>query len=150
MTPQKNAELKSELQKCRNVLIQSNDPRFNYAVLKKEDIENYSHETPEIIPLYKYDYSFKTDEGDDAQLPKLTPASLTMSKDNLEEVEEWFAAKYPRLPSEYHGVMARYSTGQLLTKKETKNALKKMKKKPEKETPVGLQVARGKILVEFD
>ena len=68
-----------------------------------------------------------------------------MSKDSLEDVEAWYASKYPRLPSEYHGVMARYSTGQLLTKKETKNAIKKMRKKPSKDVPVGLEVAQGKI-----
>jgi len=139
---------KSDLKKCRNVLIQSNDARFNYAVLKKDDIEEFN-ELPQIIPLSKYDYSFKTTEGDDKELPKLVPASLAMTQHNLEEVEEWYAAKFPRLPSEYHGILARYSTGQLLTKKETKNAIKKIKKKPEKELPVGLQVVRGKFEVEF-
>mgnify|MGYP003130603198 FL=1 len=73
-----------------------------------------------------------------------------MSKDNLQEVEEWYAAKFPRLPSEYHGIMARYSTGQLLTKKETKNALKKIKKKPDKEVPIGLEIVQGKFKLEFD
>ena len=145
-----NPQDKAELKKCRNVLIQSNDPRFNYAVLKKDDIDNYSSETPQIIPLNKYDYSFKMTEGDDKELPKLSPASLVMSKDNLEDVEAWYAAKYPRLPSEYHGIMARYSSGQLLTKKETKNALKKMKKKPNKELPVGMSIAYGKFNVSFD
>ena len=145
-----NPQDKAELKKCRNVLIQSNDPRFNYAVLKKDDIDNYSSETPQIIPLNKYDYSFKMTEGDDKELPKLSPASLVMSKDNLEDVEAWYAAKYPRLPSEYHGIMARYSSGQLLTKKETKNALKKMRKKPNKELPVGMSIAHGKFNVSFD
>ena len=145
-----NPQDKADLKKCRNVLIQSNDPRFNYAVLKKDDIDNYSSETPQIIPLHKYDYSFQVTEGDDAELPKLTPASMVMSKDNLEDLESWYAAKYPRLPSEYHGIMARYSSGQLLTKKETKNALKKMKKKPNKEIPVGMSIAQGKFEVTFD
>ena len=143
-----NHQDKAELKKCRNVLIQSNDPRFNYLILKKDDIDSFD-EVPQIIPLHKYDYSFKTTEGDDKELPRLTPASLTMSKDSLEDVESWYAAKYPRLPSEYHGVMARYSTGQLLTKKETKNAIKKMKKKPNKDVPVGLQVTQGKFIVDF-
>ena len=143
-----NHQDKAELKKCRNVLIQSNDPRFNYLILKKDDIDSFN-EVPEIIPLHKYDYSFKVTDGDDKELPKLTPASLTMSKDSLEDVEAWYAAKYPRLPSEYHGVMARYSTGQLLTKKETKNAIKKMKKKPNKDVPVGLQVVKGKFSVDF-
>ena len=143
-----NHKDKVELKKCRNVLIQSNDPRFNYAILKKDDIDDFD-QCPQIVHLNRYDYSFRTSEGDDKELPKLTPASLTMSKDSLEDVEAWYAAKYPRLPSEYHGVMARYSTGQLLTKKETKNAIKKMRKKPSKDVPVGLEVAQGKIEVEF-
>jgi hypothetical protein len=146
-----NQQDKAEIKKCRNVLIQSNDPRFNYAVLKKDDIDSYSTaETPQIIPLHKYDYSFKIDDGSDAKLPNLTPVSLAMSKDNLEDVEGWYAAKYPNLPEEYYGIMARYSTGQLLTKKETKNAIKKMKKKPDKEVPVGLQIAQGKFKLDFD
>jgi hypothetical protein len=145
-----NQQDRADLKKCRNVLIQSNDPRFNYAVLKKDDIDNYSNESPDIIPLHKYDYSFKMTEGDDAELPKLTPASLLMSKENLEDVEAWYAAKYPRLPPEYHGVMARYSTGQLLTKKETKNAIKKMKKKPNKEAPVGMKITKGNFKVTFN
>jgi len=142
-------QTKSELKKCRNVLIQSNDPRFNYSVLKKEDIDEFEKQ-PQIITLNQYDYSFKRTEGNDKELPELTPISLAMSKDNLQEVEEWYAAKFPRLPSEYHGIMARYSTGQLLTKKETKNALKKIKKKPEKEVPIGLEIAQGKFKLEFD
>ena len=144
-----NHKDKVELKKCRNVLIQSNDPRFNYAILKKDDIDEFD-QVPQIIPLNKYDYSFKTTEGDDKELPKLTPASLTMSKDDLEDVEAWYAAKYPRLPSEYHGVMARYSTGQLLTKKETKNTIKKMRKKPHQPVPVGFQVSQGDFSVSFD
>ena len=40
-----NHREKLELKKCRNVLIQSNDPRFNYIVLKKDDIDNFN-ETP--------------------------------------------------------------------------------------------------------
>ena len=133
-----NHQEKLDLKKCRNVLIQSNDPRFNYIVLKKDDIDNFN-ETPEIIPLHKYDYSFKVDEGDEAKLPKLTPASLAMSSTSLEDLEGWYAAKYPKLPNEYHGIMARYSSGQLLTKKQTKNTLKKSKKK-NKDLPVGFKV----------
>ena len=144
-----NHKDKVELKKCRNVLIQSNDPRFNYAILKKDDIDDFD-QCPQIVHLNRYDYSFRTSEGDDKELPKLTPASLTMSKDSLEDVEAWYAAKYPRLPSEYHGVMARYSTGQLLTKKETKNTIKKMRKKPHQPVPVGFQVSQGDFSVSFD
>lgn len=139
---------KKELQNCRNVLIQSNDPAFNYAFLKGDDLNNF-HDLPEVIGLGQYDYCFQKDKGDDGYLPKLTPASLLMSSGNLEVTEEWYRQKHPNLPEEYYGVMARYSTGQLLTKKEAKNAIKKSKKKG-KELPVGLQMTTGKFEVSFD
>ena len=137
-----------ELQKSRNVLIQSNDPAFNYAFLKGDDLSNF-HDLPEIIGLNQYDYSFQRDKGDDVHLPQLTPASLLMSSQNLEDTEEWYRQKHPNLPEEYYGIMARYSTGQLLTKKEAKNAIKKSKKKGT-DLPIGLQMKTGKFSVEFD
>lgn len=140
--------VKKELQNSRNILIQSNDPAFNYAFLKGSDLNEF-HELPEIIGMGQYDYSFKRDDGDDNKLPNLTPASLLMSSQNLEDTEEWFRQKHPNLPDEYHGIMARYSTGQLLTKKEAKNAIKKSKKK-NKEPPVGLQMRTGNFSVKFD
>ena len=140
--------VKKELQKSRNILIQSNDPAFNYAFLKGSDLNEF-HELPEIIGMGQYDYSFKRDDGDDGHLPNLTPASLLMSSQNLEDAEEWFRQKHPNLPDEYHGIMARYSTGQLLTKKEAKNAIKKSKKK-NKEPPVGLQMRTGNFSMTFD
>lgn len=138
---------KKELQNSRNILIQSNDPAFNYAFLKGNDLNEF-HELPEIIGMGQYDYSFKRDDGDETKLPNLTPASLLMSSQNLEDTEEWFRQKHPNLPDEYHGIMARYSTGQLLTKKEAKNAIKKSKKKG-KEPPVGLQMRTGNFSVDF-
>ena len=143
-----NAQDQKEIKNCRNVLIQSNDPAFNFAFLKGDDLNKF-HELPEIIGLGKYDYSFKRDDGDPTRLPGLTPASLVMSQNNLEDVEEWYRQKYPNLPNEYHGIMARYSTGQLLTKKEAKNAIKKSNKK-KKELPVGLTMATGKYSLSFD
>ena len=64
-----NHKDKVELKKCRNVLIQSNDPRFNYAILKKDDIDDFD-QCPQIVHLNRYDYSFRTSEGDDKELPK--------------------------------------------------------------------------------
>lgn len=130
------------------MLIQSNDPAFNYAFLKGQDIEDF-HELPEIIGMHQYDYSFKRDDGDENKLPNLTPASLLMMSDNLQNTEEWYRQKHPNLPEEYYGVMARYSTGQLLTKKEAKNAIKKSKKKG-KNLPVGMTMATGKFELSFD
>jgi hypothetical protein len=143
-----NVQDKKELAKSRNVLIQSNDPSFNYAFLKGQDIEDF-HTLPEIIGMNQYDYSFKRDDGDENKLPNLTPASLLMMSNNLQNTEEWYRQKHPNLPEEYYGVMARYSTGQLLTKKEAKNAIKKSKKKNQK-PPVGLTMATGKYELAFD
>tara|TARA_R100001086_G_scaffold165385_2_gene89494 strand:- start:205 stop:639 length:435 start_codon:yes stop_codon:yes gene_type:complete len=139
---------RKEIQNSRNVLIQSNDPSFNYAFLKGDDLQQF-HQLPEVVGLNRYDYSFKRDDGTDMKLPSLTPTSLLMSKNNLEATEEWYRQKYPNLPDEYHGIMARYSTGQLLTKKQIKQEIKKSEKK-NRELPVGLQIAHGKFCLEWD
>jgi len=143
-----DAKTIKDIQKSRNIIIQSNDPAFNFAFLKGDDINNFN-QLPEIISLSQYDYSFKRDNGSDTKLPSLTPASLLMNNNNLEDTEEWYRQKYPNLPDEYHGIMARYSLGQLLTKKEVKHAIKKSEKK-NKDLPVGLQVAMGKFSISFD
>lgn len=143
-----NPQDQRELRKSRNVLIQSNDPAFNYAFLKSNDIDDF-HSLPEIIGMSQYDYSFKRDDGDATKLPGLTPASLLMSSRTLEDTAEWYRHKHPNLPEEYYGVMARYSTGQLLTKKEAKNAIKKAKKKG-KDLPVGLQMKTGNFSLKFN
>ena len=140
---------RSELSKANNVLIACNDNRFDYQFVKNQgDIDNFD-QTPIIITMDRYDYSVKSDEGSDSKLPTLCPLSLASCKDNLEDMEAFYAAKYPRLPSEYHGIMARYSSGDLITKKEVKNTIKKSKKK-NKELPVGFTVASGGHIINFD
>ena len=148
MSKADQVKLMKDIQKCRNVIIQSNDPAFNFTFLKGDDINDF-HQLPEIIGLDQYDYSFKRDDGSDMRLPSLTPASLLMSASNLEDAEEWYRQKYPNLPDEYHGIMARYSTGKLLTKKEVKNTIKKSNKK-KKDLPVGYGVAKGNYILNFD
>ena len=148
MSKADQVKLVKEIQKCRNVIIQSNDPAFNFTFLKGDDINDF-HQLPEIIGLDQYDYSFKRDDGSDTKLPSLTPTSLLMSSSNLEDTEEWYRQKYPNLPDEYHGIMARYSTGKLLTKKEVKHTIKKSNRK-KKELPVGFEVAKGEFIVDFD
>ena len=144
-----NNQDRAVIKRAKNVLIRSNDSRFNYDFIPKEDIDNFT-ETPEIIDLEQYDWSFKADEGDDWNLPKLTPASLVgASSRSLEEVEEWYRQKFPNLPDEYHGVMARYSTNSLLTKKEIKNGIKKINKDPNKKI-VGLTKTTGKYTLKFN
>lgn len=139
---------KNVIKNSRNILIKSNDPRFNFGIHKEEDIEKFN-ELPDIITMEKYDYLLKVDDGDDMNLPSLIPASQAASADRLDDLANWFAEKYPRLPSEYHGIMARYSSGQLMTKKQTKNELKKLNKKPNKKVPVGLEIRQGKFNLEF-
>ena len=103
-----------EIKNAQNVMFQCNDPAFNFGFFKDEDIKDF-HAQPDIIGLDAYDYSFKKSDGDETKLPQLCPASLCISGMNsLEDTENWYRHKYPNLPDEYHGVMARYSTGQLL------------------------------------
>ena len=140
---------KNNIKNSRNILIKSNDPRFNFGIHQEKDIEKFN-ELPDIITMDKYDYLLKVSDGDDMNLPALIPASQAASGDRLEDLANWFAEKYPRLPSEYHGIMARYSSGQLMTKKQTKNELKKLNKKPNKKVPIGLEVRQGKFNVNFN
>ena len=147
-----NYQEKNDIARASNILIASNDYRFNYQFTKKTDnLEKLleAKETPMMIPMNKYDYSVKIDKGDDKYLPKLCPLSLASCGNNLEDLEAFYASKFPRLPSEYHGILARYSSGQLITKKEVRNSLKKSKKK-NTELPVGLSIAKKDISLFFD
>ena len=139
---------KSDIKKSRNILIKSNDPRFNFGIHKEEDIQKFN-ELPDIITLDQYDYCIKRDNGDDTKLPGLVSISEAVASNNLESLSLLYSQKYPNLPDEYYGIMARYSTGQLMTKKQTKNELKKLNKKPGRDIPVGLEIRQGKYLVEF-
>lgn len=144
-----NYQEKNEIKKANNVLIACNDYRFNYQFTKNpEKIETFS-EQPIMIPMYTYDYSLKVDEGNETELPKLCPLSLASCGNNLDDLEAFYAAKYPRLPDEYHGILARYSSGQIITKKDVKNSLKKSRKK-NTELPVGFTIAKKNISLDFE
>ena len=138
-----------ELKKSKHIYIQSNDPRFNYGFHKESDIKQFE-KTPEVINLAQYDYSFVRDNGDDKQLPELISTTELASFQNLDDMEEFYRQKHPNLPDEYYGVMARYSTGNPITKKEVKNSLKKVKKDNKKKLPVGMSVAYGEYSLDFD
>ena len=143
---------RSEISKASNVLIASNDYRFNYQFTNNEkqlDKLLEAKETPVMIPMHKYDYSLRVNDGNDISLPQLCPLSLASCGKNLEDVEAFYAAKFPRLPNEYHGILARYSVGQPFTRKEVKNTIKKSKKK-NKDLPVGLSIAKKDISLSFD
>lgn len=140
---------RAELSRARNVLVASNDSRFDYHFVKYQgDIDNFD-QTPTIITMDRYDYSIKADEGNDMELPKLCPLSLASCQNNLEDMEAFYAAKFPRLPSEYHGILARYSSGDILTKKDVKNTIKRANKK-NRELPVGFTIAKKDIEINFD
>tara|TARA_R110000751_G_scaffold4966_2_gene23541 strand:+ start:4575 stop:5003 length:429 start_codon:yes stop_codon:yes gene_type:complete len=140
---------KKELQKSKHIFIQSNDPRFNYGFHRENDIKEFQKQ-PDIINLAQYDYSFVREPGSDNKLPELISTTELASFQNLEDMEEFYRQKHPNLPDEYYGVMARYSTGNPITKKEVKNSIKKVKKNPNKELPIGLQVAKGNFTLDFD
>jgi len=142
-------QLKKELQKSKHVFIQSNDPRFNYGFHDESAIDNFE-KAPEVINLAQYDYSFIRKDGDDKQLPELISTSELASFQNLEDMEEFYRQKHPNLPDEYYGVMARYSTGNPITKKEVKNSIKKVKKNPKKQLPVGITMNHGDYTLTFD
>ena len=140
---------RADLSRARNVLVASNDSRFDYHFVKYQgDIDNFD-QTPTIITMDRYDYSIKADEGNDMELPKLFPLSLASCQNNLEDMEAFYAAKFPRLPSEYHGILARYSSGDILTKKDVKNTIKRANKK-NRELPVGFTIAKKDIEINFD
>ena len=65
-------------------------------------------------------------------------------------MEEFYRQKHPNLPDEYFGIMARYSTGNPITKKEVRNSIKKVKKNPNKSLPVGLSLSKGDFTLDFD
>jgi len=144
-----NYQDKNELAKAANILIAANDPMFSYTFTKNQDqIENFQ-EAPEIYTMERYNYSIKQDEGSDTKLPTLCPLSLAACAGNLADMEAFYAAKFPRLPNEYHGILARYSAGQTITKKEVKNSIKKAEKKGS-DLPVGLTIARKEHVLKFD
>ena len=138
-----------ELQNSKHVYIQSNDPRFNYGFHREKDIEEFQKQ-PDIINLAQYDYSFVREDGTDNKMPELISTTELASYQNLEDMEEFYRQKHPNLPDEYFGIMARYSTGNPITKKEVKNSIKKSKKNPNKAVAVGLQMTSGEFTISFD
>ena len=82
-------------------------------------------------------------------LDETKPLSYTCIK-TPEQGELWYRQKYPDLPEDFYGIIARYTWGQPQTKKSIRNEVKKIKKNPKKPIPQGLTVLKGKFSVTFD
>lgn len=130
------------------------DNRFNYTFCKKEDIEK-NNNLPEVIDRSMIDYSIVVKKGEPetidnvGTLDEIRPLSYTGCK-TPEQGEMWYRQKYPDLPEDFYGIIARYTWGQPQTKKSIKNEVKKAKKNPRKGIPQGLSVMKGKFYVSFD
>jgi hypothetical protein len=130
------------------------DNRLNYTFCKKEDIiEN--NNLPEVIDRSMIDYGIVVKKGEPetedsvGTLDEVKPLSYTCIK-SPEQGELWYRQKYPDLPEDFYGIIARYTWGQPQTKKSIKNEVKKVKKNPRRPIPQGLSVVKGNFSVRFD
>ena len=160
--PQPKLNIEKDLQDItqktgKKIYVCSNDPRLNYTFMKSEiAIEDPSSMV--IIPRDKFDYGVILSKGQDetdkwvGSLDETIPISYAQIKD-ASKGEEWYKAKYPNLPEEFYGVIARYTWGTPQTKKSIKNEKKKYEKKKDKKNvkvPQGLWIKKGKFLLDFD
>lgn len=152
-----SAPIPLDKKECPRTYICCNDERFNFVFTKKEDADD-NPVLPVVIEREKFDYGViikKGEEGNDENigtLDEVVPLSYAQIK-KPEQGEEWYKAKYPNLPDEFAGILARYTWGEKFTKKEIKNETKKYErknKKKSKEPPVGLQILKGKHTIVFD
>ena len=133
----------------------ADDPRLNYTFIKPENIEKQKPKLPRIIERDLIDYGVVIKKGDPeteesvGTLDEVVPLSYAQIRD-AHCGEEWYRAKYPNLPEEFYGIIARYTWGEPFTKKEIKNTTKKMKKNPTKEAPQGFSMVKGKFELSFD
>ena len=132
-----------------------NDERLNYTFIKPEEIEKRMPVLPQIISASDLDYNVCIKKGEPetedsvGTLDQVVPLSYAQIRDT-KCGEEWYRVKYPELPEEFYGIIARYTWGQPFTKKEIKQTTKKMKKKPHKDAPQGFSMVKGKFEVSFD
>tara|TARA_R110000787_G_scaffold68521_3_gene153214 strand:+ start:159 stop:584 length:426 start_codon:yes stop_codon:yes gene_type:complete len=140
----------TELLNATNIIIESNDdPRLNFTFMKKENIIDF-HKNPELLYTDKINYGIKVADGDDTFLDKHVPLSF-FDITSLEDGKLWFKEKYPNLPEEYWEIMAKYQFEEPFTKKQLKNAVKKINKKGRsKENIEGLKINRNKVILNFD
>ena len=134
--------------------IVADDPRMNYIFVKPENIGTQKPKPPEVIARELFDYGVVIKKGEDetedsvGTLDEVVPISYAQIK-KPEQGEEWYRSKYPDLPEDFYGIIARYTWGAPFTKKEIKQTTKKIKKK-KKEVPQGFSMVRGKFELDFN
>ena len=140
----------TDLSMATNVIIESReDPRINFTFMKKDDKLNF-HKNPDILYTDCLNYDVKVKDGDDSMLDSVVPLNY-FDIDNVEDGKLWFQQKYPNLPEEYWEIMAKYQFDEPFTKKQLKNAVKKLSKKGKtKENIEGLKITRNKFSINFD
>ena len=139
--------------KVNKIFICSNDERLNYSFGNTSDIT----EDPTCmvrIQRDQYDYGVIVKKGEEetdesvGTLDRCMPLSYTSIKDP-KDGELWYREKYPTLPEDFYGIIARYTWGAPFTKKEIKNTCKKIKKKGKKEVPQGYSMVKGQFELDF-
>lgn len=142
---------------CPRTYICCNDERLNYVFTRKIDADE-DPSLPMIIERDLFDYGVVIKKGEEpteesyGTLDEVVPLSYAQIK-HPEQGEEWYKAKYPNLPDEFAGILARYTWGQKFTRKQIKNQTKKYEqkdKKKGKEPPLGLSILKGKHTIIFD
>ena len=134
--------------------IDATDPRMNYTFIKPENIATQKPKLPNYTPQSLFDYSVVRKKGEEetedwvGTLDEVLPISYTQIKKS-EEGEDWYREKYPNLPEDFYGIIARYTWGAPFTKKEIKNTTKKINKKG-KEAPQGFSMVKGKYELSFN
>ena len=132
----------------------ADDPRMNYTFIKPENIETQKLKLPEVLARDLFDYGVVRKKGDPetedsvGTLDDVVPISYAQIK-KPEQGEEWYRAKYPDLPEDFYGIIARYTWGVPFTKKEVRNTTKKIKKKGKKEVPQGFSMVKGEFELDF-
>jgi len=132
----------------------ADDPRMNYTFIKPENIEKQKPKLPEVIARDLFDYGVVIKKGEEetedntGSLDTVVPISYAQIK-NPEQGEEWYRAKYPLLPEDFYGIIARYTWGAPFTKKEVKNTVKKIKKKKKEDTQ-GFSMVKGSFELDFN
>ena len=142
---------------CPRTYISCNDPRLNYVFTLKENADE-DPSLPVIIERDRFDYSVVLKKGEEetedyvGTLDTIVPISYAQIK-KPQQGEEWYRAKFPDLPEDFYGIIARYTWGHKFTKKEIKNETKKYDRKNKdgkKEPPQGLSILKGKHTIKFD